>query len=94
VSDLLREIRAERGESIREVARNLGVDPSYLSRTERGEKPLSASVRDRLAAHYDVHPDVLRMASNEVPLDVVEILRRHPEAIGELRERYGSDATS
>ena len=92
VAKLLREIRARRGVSVREVARQVGVDPSYVSRVERGEKQASPAFRQRLADHYNVPTDDLELAAGEVPADVAAILRAHPEVLAELRERFGHGA--
>lgn len=89
VGDLLRRLRTERGQSLRGAAKDLGVDPSYLSKVERGRKPLPETLRDRVTDYYDADPDFLAAASGAMPPDVVQILAAHPEAIEELRRRYG-----
>lgn len=96
VAALLRQIRAERGESVRQTAKQVGVDPSYLSRVERGEKPITREFGLRLARHYELEPDEIGLALGEVPTDVVEILREHPEVISEIRQRFrgGNSARS
>ena len=52
VGELLRSLRTERGESLRGVASELGVDPSYLSKVERGQKPLPESLRNKVTDYY------------------------------------------
>jgi HTH-type transcriptional regulator, competence development regulator len=94
VAELLRRIRSERGESVREVARRVGVDPSYISRVERGEKVASPAFRQRLAQNYDLPSDDVELASGGVPPDIADILRRHPEVLAELRQRYRPDGQS
>jgi transcriptional regulator with XRE-family HTH domain len=89
VGDLLRKFRNERGQSLRGAARDLGVDPSYLSKVERGQKPLPEALRDRVTDYYDTDPDQLTVVSGGMPADVAKILAEHPEAIEELRRRYG-----
>jgi transcriptional regulator with XRE-family HTH domain len=90
LSVLLRELREEQGASLRDAARALGVDASYLSRLERGQKPVSSGVLSRASTLYNVSEEVLALAEGRVPADVVRILQTHPEVIPELRERYGS----
>ena len=46
----LREIREERRLSLREAARRAGIDPTQLSRVERGRAGLSVDAAARLAA--------------------------------------------
>jgi transcriptional regulator with XRE-family HTH domain len=90
VGQLLRELRERRGESLRGAAKDLGVDPSYLSKVERGSKPLPERLKPRIADYYDADPEELTIAEGLVPVDIAEILLEHPEVIAELRERYGS----
>jgi transcriptional regulator with XRE-family HTH domain len=89
LSELLRELREERGHSLRAAARDLGVDPSYLSRVERGAKPASSAVLQRAADYYDVPLSELAKSEETLPGDVLAILHKHPEVIHELRDRYG-----
>jgi transcriptional regulator with XRE-family HTH domain len=90
VADLLRRLRTERGESLRSAARELGVDPSYLSRVESGEKAPSVQLQQRASEHYEVKADILYLAAGYVPPDVIAILREHPELLEKLRGEYGS----
>lgn len=89
VGDLLRRLRTERGQSLRGAARDLGVDPSYLSKVERGQKPLPEGLRRQVSDYYDTDSDRLEIASGAVPADVARILAEHPKAVEELRQRYG-----
>jgi transcriptional regulator with XRE-family HTH domain len=89
--DLLRELRATRGRSLRAAARALDLDPGYLSRVERGEKPASSAMLARAAAYYEVPRELLALSRGNVPDDVVAILQRHPELLDELRRRHGSE---
>ncbi len=91
MAQLLREIRAKRGASVRQVARQVGVDPSYVSRVERGEKQASPAFRQRLVDHYGVSADDLELAAGSVPTDIAAILKGHPEVMQELRERFGEE---
>lgn len=84
----LRELRIARGKSLRAAARDLAIDPAYLSRVERGEKPASEGVTRRAADYYQIPQEELSLAQGTVPDDVLEILARHPEVVDELRRRY------
>ena len=44
----------------------------------------------RAADYYDVPREALSLAQGTVPEDVLEILARHPEAVDELRRKYGA----
>ncbi len=89
LSTLLRELRERQGASLRAVARELHVDPAYLSRLERGQKPASDRVLERAANYYDVPVEQLTMARGELPADVVAILVERPDLIEKLRNEYG-----
>jgi transcriptional regulator with XRE-family HTH domain len=89
LNSLLRDLRDSRGESLRSAARALGVDPSHLSRIERGEKYPSRDLQERVARHYDVNPDDLAIAHGRVPADILAILQKHPDIMRDLRRRYG-----
>lgn len=90
LTSLLRDLRETNGKTLRQAAKDLDVNPAYLSRVERGEKPASRAIQQRLAAYYDVEPEVVAVASGELPPDVVRILQHNPAAIEALRKRYGS----
>jgi transcriptional regulator with XRE-family HTH domain len=87
--ELLRSLREERGQSLREVARHLSVDPGYLSRIERGTKPASSAMIERASVYYDVPEELLALSRGVVPPDITAILQAHPDLLKELRERYG-----
>lgn len=92
LAGLLRELRSERGVSLRDAARSINVDPSYLSRVERGVKISSAEVRERAANFYRIPTEVLALADGVVPADIVRILQRHPELVDRIRTEF-ADAT-
>jgi len=94
LAKLLRDLRSSRGQSLREAADGLGIDPSHLSRLERGEKLPSPNLRARAANYYDVDGELLTLASGDIPPDVIEILRSHPQLIEQLRADYGEQSSS
>jgi len=85
---LLRQLREDRGCSLRAAAQDLGVAPSHLSRWERGEKMPSDDLRRRAAAYYGIKDDELALESGRVPEDVLAILKQHPDLLAELRTRF------
>lgn len=90
VAELLRELRTAEGISLRRAAADLEIDASYLSKLERGEKPLPDEFQSRAADYYSVDPLRLAHANGQLPSDVLRIFADHPEAIDELRKKYGS----
>jgi len=76
------------------LARQLGVDPSFLSRIERGVVAVPEQlVRDLSKALGTVEEPLLVLAGH-LPEDVEAILLEHPErSLALLREQLGSKRT-
>jgi transcriptional regulator with XRE-family HTH domain len=83
-------MRQEQGLSLRPAARDIGVDPSYLSRVESGTRNVTGDMETRISDFYGLDRDMLDLAAGRVPQDIVEIIRRHPDLIAELRRGYAS----
>jgi HTH-type transcriptional regulator, competence development regulator len=65
--------------SLRSVAKNVGIEPTYLSKIEREElPPPSERVITALAVELGEDPDVLLAMAGRVPADFVDMLRKHP----------------
>ncbi|HEU4885299.1 MAG TPA: helix-turn-helix transcriptional regulator [Longimicrobium sp.] len=79
-------LRAEdRRYSVRQVAERVGVQPSYLSKVERGEvAPPSEDTLVRLARELAVEPDLLLAMAGKVSRDLLEVIRRRPLLFAEL----------
>lgn len=89
IADMLRNARQAKGQSLRSAAKDLGVDASYLSRVETGERQPSAELRDRAVSHYALDGEHVALAAGDIPSDIAEILLQHPELLVEIRARYG-----
>jgi transcriptional regulator with XRE-family HTH domain len=73
------------GYSVRQVAGRVGVQPSYLSKVERGdEPPPSEETVVALAKELGEDPDVLLALAGKVSTDLAEIIRRRPQLFGQL----------
>ena len=72
--------------SLRQVAGHIGVEPSYLSKIERGEtSAYLTEEKIRLLADYlGEDPDVLLALSGKISLDVQEIIRKRPRLFAQL----------
>ena len=71
--------------SVRQVAGRIGVQPSYLSKVERGEvAPPSEATIVRLAEDLDVDADVLLALGGKVSSDLMEAIRKRPALFAEL----------
>jgi transcriptional regulator with XRE-family HTH domain len=76
----------DRRYSLRQVAGHIGVEPSYLSKIERGEtSAYLTEEKIRLLADYlSEDPDVLLALSGKISLDVQEIIRKRPKLFAQL----------
>jgi HTH-type transcriptional regulator, competence development regulator len=75
----------DRRYSVRQVAERVGVQPSYLSKVERGEvSPPSEDTLVRLARELAVEPDLLLAMAGKVSKDLLEVIRRRPLLFAEL----------
>jgi HTH-type transcriptional regulator, competence development regulator len=71
--------------SVRQVAGRIAVEPSYLSKVERGEvAPPSEETIVRLAAELKLETDVLLAMAGKVSSDLLETIRRRPQLFGQL----------
>ncbi len=89
IASMLRSARQSKGQSLRSAAKDLGVDASYLSRVETGERQPSPELRDRAVSHYSLDSEHVALAAGDIPSDIAEILLQHPELLVEIRARYG-----
>ena len=71
--------------SLRKVAERIGVQPSYLSRVERGlEAPPSEETIIRWADEIHVDRDVMLAIAGKISSDLVRAIRKRPELFAEL----------
>ncbi len=71
--------------SVRQVARRIDVEPSYLSKVERGETPPPSEGKIlALARELGEDPDVLLALAGKVSSELQEIVRKRPALFAEL----------
>ncbi len=71
--------------SVRKVAARIGLQPSYLSKIERGEQaPPSEGKIATLATELREDPDVLLALAGKVSSDLQEAIRQRPRLFAEL----------
>jgi transcriptional regulator with XRE-family HTH domain len=71
--------------SLRQVASRIGVEPSYLSKIERGLEPRPSEQTTRaLAEALGEDVDVLLAMAGKVSEDLQEIIRKRPKMFAEL----------
>jgi HTH-type transcriptional regulator, competence development regulator len=75
----------DRAYSLRGVAGTIGVEPSYLSKVERGLQPPPSEAKVRaLAAVLGEDPDVLLALAGKVSSDLLRVIRRRPQLFSQL----------
>ena len=77
--------------SVRRLAGRLGVEPSFLSKVERGETPPPSEAKVvALAKLLGEDPDVLLALAGKVSSDLQAVIRKRPELFaGLIRELKG-----
>jgi transcriptional regulator with XRE-family HTH domain len=87
---LLRERRMQlyakdRAYSLRQVSLRIGIEPSYLSKVERGERaPLSEEKLMALAKELNLNSDELIAMAGGIPRDIADIIRKRPRLFSML----------
>lgn len=88
--EYLRSLRKRRQRTQRDLAREVGIDHSYLSKLENdapGFDSISESTLERLAGALDADRDEVITRAGKVPSDVTRILIDDFSLIKEIRER-------
>jgi transcriptional regulator with XRE-family HTH domain len=91
---LVRREREAKEIGLREMARKIGVSPTYLSKLERDEFPPPAEDKVRkIAAIIEHDPDVLLALAGRVSSDLTDIIRERPREMADfLRAAKGLTA--
>jgi len=77
--------RKDRGFSVRQVAARIGIEPSYLSKIERGEqRPPSEATIVKLAGDLGEDSDALLAMAGKVSGDLQEVIRLRPRLFADL----------
>ena len=91
LGDYLRKCRTEKqlnqgnAFSLRQLAGRVGVEPSYLSKIERGLEPRPSEETTRaLALELGEDPDVLLAMAGKVSGDLLDIIRKRPQLFAQV----------
>ena len=78
-------LKTNRAFSVRQVAAKIGVEPSYLSKVERGKEPppSSAKIVD-LAYILSEDPDVLLALAGKISPDLQAVIMKRPRIFSQL----------
>ena len=88
--DHLRKVRERRREddrsfSVRQLAGRVGVEPSYLSKVERGQQPPpSEKTILALAAELEEDPDILLALAGKVSAELKAVILKRPKLFADL----------
>ncbi len=88
--DVVRQCREElqvkdRSYSLRQVALRIGVQPTYLSKIERGEfPPPSEKVIRQLAEELNQDPDVMLAMAGKISSDLLDVIVKRPRLMADL----------
>ncbi len=81
----MRQIREEKEIGLREMAKKIGVSPTYISKVERDEFPPPAEDKVRkIAEIFDVDVDEFLALAGKVSSDLSEIIRERPRELAAL----------
>src|SRR5947209_17197392 len=91
---LVRREREAKEIGLREMAKNIGVSPTYLSKIERGDFDPPAEDKVRKIAEIIGHdPDELLALAGRVASDLTDIIRQRPRELADfLRTSKGLSA--
>ena len=91
----LRRLRASKQKTQRDLAEEVGVNYTYLSKLENdapGFEQISERTLQRLAGALDADPDEMITRAGKVPSDVQRILIDDFSLIKEIRDRRADDS--
>ncbi len=90
----VRREREDRGFGLREMAKKVGVSPTYMSKVERDEfKPPAEDKIRKIADILGIDVDELLALAEKVSSDLSEIIREHPRELAKfLRTSKGLTA--
>ncbi len=78
-------LKGDKKFSLRQVSQRIGIEPSYLSKIERGQEvSLSEEKIILLSIELNEDPDVLLALSGKVSSDIQEIIRKRPQLFAQL----------
>lgn len=86
----IRKLRGARGYSIKQLATDLNVNYTYLSKIENNERIPSEDFIERIAKAFQVDSEELKSQAGKIPEDIKKILSENPkDAIEFLRREFG-----
>ena len=88
--NVLRALRQGKEVSIKQLAKELGLNYTYISKLENSKVNPSPEVVKKVSHYFNYDSDELMLTADKIPKDIMEILKNNPnEAIKYLRSRFG-----
>jgi len=92
--ELLKDLRTEKGVSIKKLAKDVGLDYTYISKLENLKVNPSSKVVKRISDYFNYNSDELMLSAGKIPKDIEEILRNNTrEAMKYLRRRFSGESS-
>ena len=91
---LLKSLRNEKRVSIKQLAAEVGLNYTYISKLENSKVNPSSKVISKFSDYFNYSSDELMLAADKIPKDILEILKNNPqETVIYLRRRFGGRVT-
>jgi transcriptional regulator with XRE-family HTH domain len=88
---VLKNLRNTKGIGIKQLASELDLDYTYISKLENSKSIPSSKVIKRISKYFHYSSDELLLMVGKLPRDIEEILRNHPEEAAEyLRSKFAT----
>ena len=89
----LKDIRSQRGLSIKKLGADLDINYTYISKLENSISYPSYGFINKVSEYFNIDSDELLLAAGKIPNDIKDILQNNPkEAIKYLRDKFANDA--
>ena len=86
---VLRRLRRDKGISIKQLASDLDVNYTYISKIENSHVTPSSTIVNKISSYFNYSSDELLLISGKLPKDIEDILRNNPEeAVRLLRSKF------
>ena len=90
--EVLKELRTSKGIGIKKMAKDVGLDYTYISKLENSKANPSSKVVGKISEYFSYNADELMLSAGIMPKDIEEILRNNPrEAVKYLRRKFLGD---
>ena len=91
--ELLKDLRKKKGVGIKKIAKDVGLDYTYISKLENLKVNPSSKVVKRISDYFNYDSDELMLSAGKIPKDIEEILKSNPrKAVKYLRRRFGGES--